>query len=201
MTQPAIIRVRARLMMPTSKPSKWKICHDRGTITEYRQAMVITSIRCCLAIGPQNSSGEPAIFFRGANVSSEDCQNRCDITKRNVSAPGVPCADEHRRIPNDRESRCKVPLLSKHELTRVRPSRPSCLPLAAVARQVRRGARRLSCIQRKSGQAPGPPRYTRTFRQSKLHSATHFVKAATPCRPVPICDFVSQWPTINLFRR
>jgi len=113
MTQPAIIRVRARLIMPTSKPSKWKICHDRGTITEYRQAMVITSIRCCLAIGPQNSSGEPAIFFRGANVNSEDCQNRCDITKRNVSAPGVPCADEHRRIPNDRESRCKVRLLSK----------------------------------------------------------------------------------------
>src|SRR4029077_5649389 len=62
MTQPAIIRVRARLMTPTSRLSKWKICHDRGTTTEYRQAMVMTSIRCCLAIGPQNSLGPPAIF-------------------------------------------------------------------------------------------------------------------------------------------
>src|SRR5438067_5741919 len=91
----------------------------------------------------------------------------------------------------------KFAYFRSHELARVRPSRPSCLPLAAVARQARRGARRLSCIQRKSGQAPGPPRYTRTFRQSKLHSATHFVKPATPWRPVPICDFVSQWQTMN----
>jgi hypothetical protein len=39
-------------------------------------------------------------FSRGANVSGEDCQNRRDITERNVSAPGVTRADEHRCIRN-----------------------------------------------------------------------------------------------------
>src|SRR5438067_6252209 len=99
MTQPAIIRVKARLMMPTSKTSKWKICHDPGTTTEYRQAMVIpaSDVVWPLARKLVRRAGD---FSRGANISSEDCQNRCDITKRNVSASGVPCADEHRRVRN-----------------------------------------------------------------------------------------------------
>ena len=37
-------------------------------------------------------------FSRRTNVSSEDCENRCDITKRTVSTPGVAPADENRRI-------------------------------------------------------------------------------------------------------
>src|SRR6266702_551137 len=37
-------------------------------------------------------------FPCGANISREDCQNRCDVTKRDISAPGKPCANEHRRV-------------------------------------------------------------------------------------------------------
>src|ERR1041385_6361452 len=37
-------------------------------------------------------------FSRGANISSEDCQNRCRVTECDVSAPGISCADEHRRV-------------------------------------------------------------------------------------------------------
>src|SRR5215211_7421365 len=60
--QPAIIRVRARAMTLMSRLAKSKICHDRGTTAEYTQATVMTSMRCCFAIGPQNSLGAPAIF-------------------------------------------------------------------------------------------------------------------------------------------
>ena len=38
------------------------ICQERGAIAEYKQTSVMTSIRCCFAIGPQNSLGPPAIF-------------------------------------------------------------------------------------------------------------------------------------------
>src|SRR6266481_2046663 len=60
--QPTIITPSPRLITPTSNLSKCKICHGRGTTAEYRQITVITSIRCCFAIGPQNSLGAPAIF-------------------------------------------------------------------------------------------------------------------------------------------
>ena len=43
-------------------------------------------------------------FSCDANVSGTDCQNRCDVTKRNVSAPGVAYADKHRRIRNSIEN-------------------------------------------------------------------------------------------------
>src|SRR5947208_10852238 len=37
-------------------------------------------------------------FSCGANIRGEDCQNCCNVTKRDIAAPGQSCADEPRRV-------------------------------------------------------------------------------------------------------
>src|SRR5437588_10056964 len=37
-------------------------------------------------------------FSCGPNIRSEDCQNCCKITERDIAAPGQSCTDEHRSV-------------------------------------------------------------------------------------------------------
>src|SRR5437016_14593626 len=60
--QPAIIRLRERVMKPIMRLAKWKIWHYCGTTAEKTHAALTNSLRWYIAIAPRHSLGAVTIF-------------------------------------------------------------------------------------------------------------------------------------------